>query len=51
MKVSGGLRSMLGEEAFCRLRSYFSTAAKQGQAAFEAMVMLRNGTPWQPAIN
>ena len=51
MKVSGGLRSMAGAEAFCRLRSYFSTARKQGQAAFEAMVMLHNGNPWQPAIS
>ena len=51
MKVSGGLRSMGGAEAFCRLRSYFSTATKQGQAAFEAMVMLHNGNPWQPVIS
>ncbi len=51
MKVSGGLRSMAGAEAFARLRSYLSTATKQGQAAFEAMVMLHIGTPWQPAIN
>ncbi|WP_427019160.1 IS66 family transposase (plasmid) [Pseudarthrobacter sp. P1] len=51
MKVSGGLRSMAGAEAFCRLRSYFSTAAKQGQSAFDAIVLLHNGNPWQPAIN
>ncbi len=51
MKVSGGLRSMAGAEAFCRLRSYFSTATKQGQSAFKAMTMLHNGNPWQPAIS
>ena len=51
MKVSGGLRSIAGAEAFCRLRSYFSTATKQGQKAFEAMVMLHNGNPWQPSIS
>ena len=51
MKVSGGQRSMAGAEAFCRIRSYCSTAAKQGQTAFEAMTTLHNGTPWQPAIN
>lgn len=51
MKVSGGLRSMAGAEAFCRIRSYCSTAAKQGQSAFEAMTTLHNGNPWQPAIS
>ena len=51
MKVSGGLRTMTGAQAFCRLRSYCSTAAKQGQKAFEAMTTLHNGNPWQPAIN
>ncbi|WP_125613107.1 IS66 family transposase [Specibacter cremeus] len=51
MKVSGGLRSMAGADAFCRLRSYLSTAAKQGQTAFEAMTMLHNGNPWQPATS
>lgn len=51
MKVSGGLRSMAGAHAFCRLRSYLSTTAKECQSAFEAMTMLHNGNPWQPAVS
>lgn len=51
MKVSGGLRTMAGAEAFCQLRSNFFTARNQGQETFEAMVMFHNGNPWQPAIN
>ncbi len=49
MKVAGGLRTMAGAEAFCRLRSYLSTARKQGQSAFTALTMLHNGDPWAPA--
>lgn len=49
MKIAGSLRTMTGAEAFCRLRSYLSTARKQGQPAFEAMRMLHEGTPWMPA--
>lgn len=51
MKVSGGPRTMAGDQAFCRLRSYCSTAGKQGQKAIEAMTALHNGNPWQPAIS
>ncbi|WP_427019222.1 IS66 family transposase (plasmid) [Pseudarthrobacter sp. P1] len=50
MKIAGGLRTAAGAEAFCQLRSYLSTARKQGQSAFAAMAMLHNGNPWTPAI-
>jgi len=49
LKVSGCLRTMTGAEAFCRLRSYLSTARKQGQSAFAVMRMLHDGNPWIPA--
>ncbi|MGI8535674.1 MAG: IS66 family transposase [Mycobacteriales bacterium] len=50
MKVAGCLRTMTGAQAFCRLRSYLSTARKQGQSTFAALRMLHDGNPWMPAI-
>jgi transposase len=50
MKVAGCLRTMTGAEAFCRLRSYLSTARKQGQSTFAALRMLHDGNAWIPAI-
>jgi transposase len=50
MKVAGCLRTMAGAQAFCQLRSYLSTARKQGQPAFAAMRMLHDGTPWMPTV-
>ena len=50
MKIGGCLRTMSGAEAFCRLRSYLSTARKQGQSTFAATRMLHEYTPWIPAI-
>jgi len=50
MKVAGCLRTMTGAQAFCRLRSYLSTAGKQGQSRFVALRMLHDGDPWMPAI-
>jgi transposase len=50
LKVAGCLRTMAGAEALCRLRSYLSTARKQGQSAFAVLRMLHNGDPWLPAI-
>ena len=50
MKIAGCLRSMAGAEAFCRLRSYLSTARKQGQPAFAALRNLHEGSPCMPAL-
>jgi len=48
-KISGGFRSTEGAEAFLALRSYLSTAAKQGMNRLEALQRLFNGEPWMPA--
>src|SRR5664280_251331 len=40
LKVAGCLRTMAGAQAFCRLRSYLSSARKQGQSAFGVLRML-----------
>lgn len=50
MKIAGCLRTMTGAEAFVRLRSYLSTARKQGQSAHAALRTLQEGNPWTPAI-
>jgi transposase len=47
-KVSGCLRTLLGAQQFCAIRSYLSTAAKHGMHFFEALVMLTEGHPWTP---
>jgi transposase len=47
-KVSGCLRTLLGAQQFCAIRSYLSTAAKHGMHFFEALVMLTEGHPWIP---
>jgi transposase len=49
LKVAGCWRTMAGAEAFCRLRSYLSTARKHGQSAFAVLHQLHNSRPWQPA--
>lgn len=48
-KVSGGFRSTEGAEAFLALRSYLSTAAKQGMNRLEVLQRLFNGDTWIPA--
>jgi transposase len=49
LKSAGCLRTMAGAEAFCRLRSYLSTARKQGQPAFAVLRQLHEDNPWMPA--
>ena len=49
MKIAGCLRTMAGAEAFCQLRSYLSTASKQGQSAFAVLRQIHEGSPWTPA--
>jgi hypothetical protein len=49
MKIAGCLRTMAGAQAFCRLRSYLSTARKHGQPALAVLGQLHHGSPWMPA--
>lgn len=49
-KVSGCLRTLTGAQAFVAIRSYLSTAAKQGQNALTVLRALHEGHPWAPAI-
>jgi hypothetical protein len=45
-KISGGFRTSKGAEAFCKVRSYISTAAKHRVGGFFALTQLFKGTPW-----
>jgi transposase len=45
-KISGTFRSWEGARAFARIRSYISTARKQGQTAFQAIHRAFSGTPF-----
>lgn len=47
-KISGCLRTLVGAQQFCAIRSYLSTAAKHGMRFFDVLVMLTQGTPWIP---
>ena len=48
-KISGGWRSMEGARAFLALRSYLTTARKQGRGMLEVLVAAFEGRPWLPA--
>jgi len=48
MKTAGCLRTMAGAEAFCRLRSYLSTARKHGHTGFTARACSPTATPGYP---
>jgi len=48
-KISGGWRSDTGAHAFLDVRSYLSTARKNGHSAMTVLRDLFNGQPWIPA--
>jgi hypothetical protein len=48
MKVSGGLRTAEGANQFARIRSYLSTAAKNGVNAFDALTRVFTWQPYLP---
>ncbi len=50
-KISGCFRSVHGAEYFARIRSYLSTARKQGRNILDSITDAINGTPFHPAVS
>jgi len=50
-KISGTFRTEDGAKAFCRVRSYISTARKNAVGAMDALTRLFGGNPFVPAVD
>jgi hypothetical protein len=50
-KISGCLRTVTGAATFCAIRSYLSTARKQGINALDTLTRLHNGNLWMPGTS
>ena len=50
-KISGMFRTEEGAKAFCRIRSYISTARKNAVGAMDALTRLFNGNPFVPVFD
>jgi hypothetical protein len=50
-KISGMFRTEEGAKAFCRIRSYISTARKNALGAMDALTRIFNGNPFVPAFD
>jgi transposase len=48
-KISGCWRSQDGAATFCSIRSYISTARKQGQNVIDVLRRAFHGSPWLPS--
>src|SRR3954467_3056131 len=49
-KVSGCMRTLAGAQDFAAMRSYLSTAAKNGRRPFDVLTELTSGNVWIPAM-
>lgn len=49
-KISGCFRTEMGAEIFCRIRSYISTARKQGLNVINAIQMALENQPYYPVL-